>query len=145
MCEGSLVGVGRGLNFALRVVRGLWTTGSRWVINCCGLTCVPPQKGALESQPPGPWNVTLLGDRVFNPVWLSPHLKGKFGHRESQGEQHEKRKARVRMMHLQAKEPEMASNLPEARGAARNRFPLIALEKDTMATTFILDLDPLCL
>lgn len=42
----------------------------------------------------------------FNPIYLCPYRKGKFGHgdRHKQGELHVKMKAEVGMVHLQGKE-----------------------------------------
>ena len=43
--------VGRGLNFALKVVRDYWTIISRWVTKSYGLNCVPPEKGMWSPKP----------------------------------------------------------------------------------------------
>lgn len=52
MCEGRRVGgVGRGLDFPLRVVRGHWKIVSRWVTKCCGLICVPFPKMCWSPNP----------------------------------------------------------------------------------------------
>lgn len=102
--------VGRGVNFALKEGRGYGTVVNRCKTKCYALI-VSLQRKTDGSPNPGPQNVTLLRDGVLNelnevirmgsvPIGLCPHIKGRFRHRETQGEGHVTMKAGTRVTHL---------------------------------------------